>query len=131
VAPLSAAAAAPPAALAGLRSSCQAALATLRMPSTRNEEYRYTDIAPLLAGSLTAAPGDAAVDAQLLETLALPEAAGSRVVLVNGTFRPELSDLGALPQGAYVGGSAGAPAEALQQLVSLCVDGGLSWPGLG
>jgi Fe-S cluster assembly protein SufD len=90
----------------------------MRMPSTRNEEYRFTDISPLLGSSLALAPADAAVDAGMLEQLELPEAAGSRIVLVNGVFRPELSDLSALPAGCYVGGSAGAPADAVQQLVS-------------
>lgn len=90
----------------------------MRMPSTRNEEYRFTDISPVLGSSLALAPADAAVDAGMLEQLELPEAAGSRIVLVNGVFRPELSDLSALPAGCYVGGSAGAPADAVQQLVS-------------
>lgn len=90
----------------------------MRMPSTRNEEYRFTDISSLLSASLALAPADAAVDQQLLEQLGFPEAAGSRVVLVNGVFRPDLSDLSALPAGAYVGSCTGAPAEALQQLVS-------------
>jgi Fe-S cluster assembly protein SufD len=87
------------------------------MPSTRNEDYRFTDVSGLLAATLSAAPGGAAVDAALLEQLALAEAAGSRVVMVNGLFRPELSDLAGLPQGVYVGGSAGAPGDVLQQLV--------------
>lgn len=110
-----------PSPVAALRSACQPVLSSLRMPSTRNEEYRYTDISPLLAASLTMAPADAAVSAQQLEELAVPEAAGSRVVLVNGAFRPELSDLSAVAGGAaglYVGAAAGAPADALQQLVS-------------
>ncbi len=34
--------------LSGLHAASWGALASLRMPSTRNEEYRYTDIAPLL-----------------------------------------------------------------------------------
>lgn len=102
--------------LAELRASCQPALSTMRMPSTRNEEYRFTDLTPVLSNSLALAPADAAVDAGMLEQLALPEAAGSRIVLVNGVFRQGLSDLSALPAGCYVGGSAGAPAEALQQL---------------
>jgi Fe-S cluster assembly protein SufD len=89
------------------------------MPSTRNEEYRFTDLSPVLNSSLALAPADAAVDAAMIEQLALPEAAGGRIVLVNGVFRQELSDLAALPAGCYVGGSAGAPADALQQLVSV------------
>jgi Fe-S cluster assembly protein SufD len=88
------------------------------MPSTRNEEYRYTDISPLLNAALVMGDADGAVDAQQLEQLAVPEAAGSRVVLVNGAFRPELSDLTALGEGVYVGSAAGAPAEVLEQLVS-------------
>jgi Fe-S cluster assembly protein SufD len=98
----------------------------MRMPSTRNEEYRYTDISPLLNASLAIAPADAAVSSQQLEQLAVPEAAGSRVVLVNGVFRPELSDLSAVGQeGVFIGSAAGAPAEVLQELVSL----GRSWSG--
>lgn len=107
-----------PSAVGALQSSCQSALATLRMPSTRNEDYRYTDISPLLNASLVLAHADAAVNTQQLEQLAVPEAGGSTVVLVNGAYRPDLSDLSAVPEGVYVGGSAGAPAEALQQLVS-------------
>lgn len=34
--------------LNGLRSSCGAALGTMRMPTTRNEEYRFTDVTPIL-----------------------------------------------------------------------------------
>jgi Fe-S cluster assembly protein SufD len=88
----------------------------MRMPTTRNEEYRFTDISQLTAAALTS-PADAApVDAALLDALRLPESAGSSVVLVDGRMRPELSDLTALPKGAYVGGAAGAPAEVLQRL---------------
>jgi Fe-S cluster assembly protein SufD len=31
-----------------MRAECSAALRTQRMPTTRNEEYRFTDITPLL-----------------------------------------------------------------------------------
>jgi Fe-S cluster assembly protein SufD len=87
------------------------------MPSTRNEEYRYTDISPLLSAQLTVPPADAAVDVQQVQQLMFPESAGSRVVIVNGVFRPELSDLAALPPAAYVGGSSSAPLAVLEQLV--------------
>jgi hypothetical protein len=110
-----------PSAVSTLRSSCQSALSSLRMPSTRNEEYRYTDISSLLNSALAVAPADVAVNSEQLEQLAVPEAAGSRVVLVNGAFRPELSDLSAVGEGVYVGGAAGAPADVLQQLVSAWV----------
>ena len=105
--------------LAALRGASVAALATLRVPTTRNEEYRFTDVAPLTTATLAAADGDAAVDAALLESLRLPEAAGSTLVLVNGKLRPELSDASKLPSGAYVGGAAGAPADVLRRLGEL------------
>lgn len=130
-----------PSAVSALRSSCQSALSSLRMPSTRNEEYRYTDISSLLNSALAVAPADAAVNSEQLQQLAVPEAAGSRVVLVNGTFRPELSDLSAVGEGVYVGGAAGAPADVLQQLVSalsavrssfaaLCLRTSVAWHGM-
>lgn len=31
-----------------MREECTAALQTLRMPTTRNEEYRFTDVTPIL-----------------------------------------------------------------------------------
>lgn len=115
-----------PSAVSALRSSCQSALSSLRMPSTRNEEYRFTDISPLLNSALAVAPADAAVNSEQLEQLTVPEAAGSRVVLVNGSFRPELSDLSAVGEGVYVGGAAGAPADVLKQLVST-TSGAMQW----
>jgi Fe-S cluster assembly protein SufD len=87
------------------------------VPSTRNEEYRYTDVSPLTAAALAPAPPGAPVDAELLQRLSFPEGAGSVAVLVDGRLRPELSDLSALPAGVYVGGAAGAPADVLQRLV--------------
>lgn len=90
----------------------------MRMPSTRNEDYRFTDISSVLNGGLAPASTGVSVDQHLLDELNFPEAAGSSVVLVDGIFRPELSDISALPSGTYVGGSAGAPSEVLQQLVS-------------
>lgn len=38
--------------LTRLQAACTAALSTMRMPTTRNEEYRFTDIAPLLQGTI-------------------------------------------------------------------------------
>ncbi|KAI8464572.1 MAG: iron-sulfur cluster assembly protein [Monoraphidium minutum] len=117
VAPLAAQEA--PAGLAALRSSCVPALATLRVPTTRNEEYRFTDVAALTAAALAPAPAGAVVDAGLLERLHFPEAQGSTLVLVDGRLRPELSDLSALPAGVYVGPATGAPAEVLQRVGEL------------
>lgn len=91
----------------------------MRMPTTRNEEYRFTDVAPLTSAGLSAADGDAPVDASFLESLRLPEAAGTSLVLVNGKLRPELSDASKLPAGVFVGGSGKAPADVLRRLGEL------------
>lgn len=84
---------------------------SLRMPTTRDEDFRFTDISPLLKSSLQAARSDAELPADFVSSLVFPEAASSVVVLVNGQLRPTLSKLGGLPKGSYVGGLAGAPAE--------------------
>lgn len=92
-------------------------LSAMRMPTTRNEEYRFTDISALTSATLVSAGGSAAVDSALLDQLRFPESTGSCIVLVNGRMRPDLSDLSALPKDVYVGGAAGAPAEVLQRMV--------------
>lgn len=108
-----------PASLAGLRDKCNGALATMRMPTTRNEEYRFTDIAPLLRSNVQAAAPGASVPASTIDALVLPESAAT-AVLVDGQLRPELCrGLDQLPGGAYVGPLAGAPAAAAEKLGSL------------
>ena len=103
--------------LSSLNTTARTALGSLRMPTTRNEDYRYTDISPLLKSTLTAAPTDTAVDASFISDLVFPEVEGSTLVMVNGRFRPELSNMGAVPEGVYIGGAEGAPAAAVEQLV--------------
>ncbi|GFH10687.1 iron-sulfur cluster assembly protein, partial [Haematococcus lacustris] len=86
------------------------------MPSTRNEEYRYTDISPLLRSTLEAADKAAEVTAASVAALIPEECVTSHLVLVNGVLRPELSHLPQLPEGAYVGGVEGAPEAVAAQL---------------
>lgn len=74
-------------------------------------------IRTLLIVSLQAAPVGAAVDAARVDAHIFEEASSSTAVVVDGVFRPELSRLGGLPKGVYVGGVAGAPAHAAQMLV--------------
>lgn len=66
----------------------------LAVPSTRDEDWRFTDLAPLYktAYQPAAAPGELAREA--LERLLVPEA-GNRLVYVDGHFVPELSATGA------------------------------------
>lgn len=68
------------------------------LPTPRVEAWKFTNLRRLAAAEL-AAPGTKGGDVALPGTL--PEAAldAHRLVLVNGRFRPDLSDIGALPAG--------------------------------
>jgi hypothetical protein len=113
-----------PCRLASLSAASRQALHSLRVPTSRNEEYRYTDLAPLTRSNLSAAPAAAHVDSSFVSDLALKGAEGSTVVLVNGAFRPDLSSISGLPAGVYIGGIAQAPKEAADLIVS-------NWVGQG
>ena len=83
---------APASGVAALRDAALANLAHARMPTQRVEEYRFTDLAPLVTAKPSAAadPADADIDAS---AWTLKSADASRVVLVDGVFRADLSDL--------------------------------------
>jgi Fe-S cluster assembly protein SufD len=71
----------------------QARLPLLTPPSNRDEDWRFSSLAPLLALSLDAAP-IAIVSAQV-ETYFLTEAA-TRLVFIDGQFVAEFSNLGSV-----------------------------------
>ncbi len=74
-----------------LRSEAAACAAQLGLPTKRDEEWRYTDLAPLLNYSfepVTSPPLLALAD---IERFIIPEAATSRLVFVDGVFAPTLS----------------------------------------
>lgn len=73
----------------------------LTVPSTRDEEWRFTDLAPLTRVSLrpaVAAPHPRMAD---IADLVVPEAT-VRLTLVDGTFAPQLSDYAGVPSGVVV-----------------------------
>lgn len=107
-----------PSSLKAINSSSLDTMRTLRMPTTRNEEYRFTDISPLLKATLQMANGNADISQEFVAAHHLPEAKNCAVV-VNGVLRPELSSLTNLPEGVYVGSIQGAPAEACAKMGSL------------
>jgi Fe-S cluster assembly protein SufD len=92
------------------------------MPTTRNEEYRFTDVSPLLQQGLappTAADGAAAA-AALAAGRPLQRAAAATVVLVDGVMHEQASSVDGLPAGVYIGGLGGAP----QDVVAFALVGG-------
>ncbi|MEH2126342.1 Fe-S cluster assembly protein SufD [Nostoc sp.] len=76
------------------------------LPTTREEEWRFTDLSSLRKVQFNVEAGNFAS----LEFDILPEAANSRLVFVNGVFAPELSAVSDLPSGIVVSNLAGLSA---------------------
>ncbi|MEH2460569.1 Fe-S cluster assembly protein SufD [Nostoc sp.] len=73
------------------------------IPTTREEEWRFTDLSSLRKVQFNVETGNFAS----LQFDILPEAANSRLVFVNGVFAPELSAVTDLPPGIVVSNLAG------------------------
>lgn len=86
------------------------------MPTTRNEEYRFTDLRSLLQHSLGPTAG-AAPDAAVRAACSLKQVAAATVVVADGVIDQQQSSIRDLPAGVYVGGLVGAP----QDIVSLAL----------
>ncbi|MBE8986690.1 Fe-S cluster assembly protein SufD [Nostoc sp. LEGE 12450] len=76
------------------------------LPTTREEEWRFTDLSSLRKVQFNVEAGNFAS----LEFDILPEAANSRLVFVNGVFAPEFSAVSDLPSGIVVSNLAGLSA---------------------
>ncbi|MFS8970455.1 Fe-S cluster assembly protein SufD [Synechococcus sp. 'PEA 65AY6A-5F PE A'] len=115
-----------------LRQQARAQLAELGIPTPREEDWKYSDLSPLLAHKFRlAAAGDPSLDAATLEPWLWPEASYSRAVFVNGYFAPQLSDLSGLPTALQVIPLAQAPGELLQTLAKTDVFTALNTAHLG
>ncbi|MEH1919673.1 Fe-S cluster assembly protein SufD [Nostoc sp.] len=77
------------------------------IPTTREEEWRFTDLSSLRKLQFNVKTGNFAS----LEFDILPEAANSRLVFVNGVYAPELSAVSDLPSGIVVSNLAGLPVD--------------------
>ncbi|MGF1933069.1 MAG: Fe-S cluster assembly protein SufD [Nostoc sp. ChiQUE02] len=73
------------------------------IPTTREEEWRFTDLSSLRKVQFNVEAGNFAS----LQFDILPEAANSRLVFVNGVFAPDLSAVTDLPSGIVVSNLAG------------------------
>jgi len=77
-------------------------VAESRMPHRKDEEWRFTDISPLLEHQFQKSQS-VEVSPDAVTSLHLPEASQSRLVFVNGRYAPGLSNLENLPAGVTVG----------------------------
>ncbi|MEA5625367.1 Fe-S cluster assembly protein SufD [Nostoc sp. UHCC 0251] len=87
------------------------------LPTTREEEWRFTDLSSLRKVQFNVET----LHATSLEFDILPEAANSRLVFVNGVYAPELSAVSDLPSGIVVSNLVGLSAvehQAVQQYLA-------------
>jgi Fe-S cluster assembly protein SufD len=78
-----------------LRQEAEKRLEIQTLPTTKDEDWKYTDLKLLRERAFV--PG-ASREVDLAESI-LPEARGTRLVFVNGHFAPHLSNTSALPPG--------------------------------
>ncbi|MGE5358935.1 MAG: Fe-S cluster assembly protein SufD [Bacteroidales bacterium] len=96
--------AAEPAWFGELRRDALARFTSLGFPTTRQEEWRFTNVAPIAEAPFEVAR-PALVGPERLAELRFSSAGIDEMVIVNGRFAPELSTIGALPRGTIVAGS--------------------------
>ncbi|HWG66271.1 MAG TPA: Fe-S cluster assembly protein SufD [Rhodanobacteraceae bacterium] len=82
------------------RAEALQAFATRGLPDQRNELWKYTSLRALAQRAYAA--GDAQGSSRAVDAALLPELHGPRTVFVNGTFRADLSQLDAWPEGVTV-----------------------------
>lgn len=111
-------AASDPAWLAALRSEAAARFAALEFPTTRDEEWKYTSIAPLLKNAYRqeTEPPLEAITPQSLAPYLVSEAQGRLLVFVNGRYSRELSDLTQLPAGVVASNFSDLPEAQVSRL---------------
>jgi Fe-S cluster assembly protein SufD len=72
-----------------LRQQARAQLAELGIPTPREEDWKYSDLSPLVAHAFRlAGPGDLGLERATLEPWLWPESRHSYAVFVNGYFAP-------------------------------------------
>jgi Fe-S cluster assembly protein SufD len=103
--------------LAALRARAMDRFQALGFPTTRDEDWHYTSVAPIAEGAFRPAPPPAApLDPDILAAVLLGGDAWSRLVFVNGRFDRGLSRFAELPGDVTVM----TLAEALREEPGLC-----------
>jgi Fe-S cluster assembly protein SufD len=76
--------------------------AEVGFPTTKQEDWRFTNVSPIAAAGYPLAAGSFAQAPSLVSGVSVP---GSlRLAIVNGQFAAGLSDLGAMPKGVRIAG---------------------------
>jgi Fe-S cluster assembly protein SufD len=99
--------------LAPLRQAGLASFSTQGFPTLNDEDWRFTNLAPVTRLNFRPAPRVAAngAESQVLAESVFTGLRGHRLVFVNGFFSPELSQVGTLPDGVRIESLAAALAQ--------------------
>lgn len=123
----------PAAGLATLRRAAATRLRNEGLPSAGQEDWKYTNVAQ--AGGAALRPAEladcAALSADVVATLQLATASHVRVVLVNGGYRGDLSQLEQLPPGIRIRSIAAVLATAPDEITSMLAAEAASVNALG
>src|SRR5262245_47926689 len=99
--------------LQDLRERGAGTFSTLGFPTVRDEEWRFTNVAPIAAADFQLADVSK-LSPELVDALPYADSTPHRVVVVNGRYSPELSRVGGLPRGVTAGSLAAAINSELQ-----------------
>ncbi len=94
-----------------LRTQAAGYLQEQTIPTTADEEWRFTNLTPLLTQTFT--PPAPQLPPANIDSFIIPEATDTRLVFVNGTFTPLMSSLANLSTGLFIGNLAAANAAGL------------------
>jgi Fe-S cluster assembly protein SufD len=92
--------------LQDIRTQAAAYLQEETIPTAKNEEWRFNNLAPLLTQTFVAPSTQ--VPLVNIHGLIIPEAPNTRIVFVNGIYSAEHSNIVDLPAGVFVGNLASA-----------------------
>ncbi|OLB19488.1 MAG: Fe-S cluster assembly protein SufD [Gemmatimonadetes bacterium 13_2_20CM_69_8] len=94
-----------PAWLRKIREGAIARFAELGFPTTKQEEWRFTSVAPIKETrfALAHAAGAQPPSVAAIEPLLVCPPGSPRMVFVDGRYAPELSSVGGLPRGVHAG----------------------------
>ena len=99
-----------PAWLSHLREEAATRFETLDFPTTRHEEWKYTNIAPILKVPFRPAAQDTqSVTTESIKSFTFQESQQSQLVFINGVYSSQLSNLSAIPSGITACNLAAAP----------------------
>lgn len=88
--------------LAGVRKAAMAHFAQLGFPTTSDENWRFTNIAPIRETVFALSDNGQEISRDDVDSASIPGLAGTQLVFVNGRFNRSLSRFATLPDGVKV-----------------------------